>query len=640
MCGIVGIVNRGDGPGVDRALVERMTKQLVHRGPDDEGFFVEGSVGLGHRRLSIVDLSPAGHQPMANEDGDIWIVFNGEIYNHRTLRRWLQARGHRYRSQSDTETILHLYEEKGDACVADLEGEFAFAIWDRRRRKLLLARDRLGVKPLYYTEHNGSMIFASEIKAILEHSEISRRVNLEALYHYLTFFTTPAPSTLFAGVQKLPPGHLLIWDGMNTPISRPYWRLAEAGARASRTESEWAEAVQDCLKAAVDGRMMSDVPVGVFLSGGVDSSTALALMSASASSPVETFSVGFRDNPVYNELDYARLVAGRFGANYHQVLIGREDMIEYLPSLVYHQDEPIADPVCVPLYYVSLLAREHGVKVVQVGEGADELFGGYPGYLTVLKLYDRAWRRFAALPSRLKALVYHGAAPLLRLGGRVKELDHLRRAVLGQEIFWGNAIGFWELEKRELLIGKLGEGALTSHDVVRAHLDVLDREWPDADILQRMIYLDLAFRLPELLLMRVDKITMSTSVEARVPFLDHRLVELTLFMPRSVRVGRGPKHLLKRAVRGLIPDVVIERPKQGFATPIREWFRDPGGAVLVERLERSRLWELDCFNVGHVKELIRLHREGRRELSTRIWCLLNLALWYDQWIDGGQEMWR
>jgi asparagine synthase (glutamine-hydrolysing) len=633
MCGIAGIAHLGTAEPVDRTLLERMTKRLAHRGPDDDGILVDGPVGLGSRRLAIVDLSPSGHQPMANEDESVWIVFNGEIYNHLALRRGLEARGHRYRGRSDTETILHLYEERGEACVTELEGEFAFALWDGRRRKTLLVRDRLGVKPLYYTEHDGALIFASEIKAILEHPGIPRRVDLEALYHYLTFFTTPAPSTLFAGIRKLPPGHLLTWDGRSRPVLRPYWQLAEAATRVARTESEWVEAVREHVRLAVDARMMSDVPVGVFLSGGIDSSTALALMAQGSGPPVETFSVGFRDNPAYNELDYARLAAKRFGANHHEVLIGHEDMIEYLPSLIYHQDEPLADPVCVPLYYLSRLAREHGVKVVQVGEGADELFAGYPGYLVALALYDRAWRRFTALPSPLRALTYRGLAPAFRAVGRVKELDHLHRAALGEEMFWGSFIAFRELEKRALLRGPLGNGALTSHDVVRAHLEPLDRAWPDADILQRMVYIDLTLRLPELILTRIDKITMSTSVEARVPFLDHRLVELTLGIPRNLRIRTGPKHLLKKALRDLLPAEIIDRPKQGFIAPIREWFRGPAAALVATRLERSALWDLGCFDVAHVRALVRRHREGRRDLSTRLWCLLNLALWYDDWID-------
>ncbi len=633
MCGIAGIAQLGTGEPVDRTLLERMTKRLAHRGPDDDGIVVEGPVGLGHRRLAIVDLSATGHQPMANEDGSIWIVFNGEVYNHRALRRRLEARGHRYRGQSDTETIVHLYEELGEACVGDLEGEFAFALWDGRRRRVLLARDRLGVKPLYYAQQAGALIFASEIKAILEHPGIPRRVDLEALYHYLTFFTTPAPSTLFAGIRKLPPGHLLAWDGEGPPRLRPYWRLADAALRVTRTEPDWVEAVREQVELAVDARMMSDVPVGVFLSGGIDSSTALSLMARGSRRPVETFSVGFRDAPAYNELDYARLAAGRFGARHHEVLISHEDMVDYLPSLIYHQDEPIADPVCVPLYYVSRLAHEHGVKVVQVGEGADELFAGYPGYLVTLALYDRAWRRFTALPAPLRQLTYRALAPAFRGLGRVKELDHLHRAAHAEEVFWGNAIAFRELEKRALLRGPLGGGALSSHDVVRAHLEPLDRAWPDADILQRMIYLDLTLRLPELLLMRVDKITMSTSVEARVPFLDHRLVELTLGMPRGVRVRTGPKHLLKRAIGGLLPGEILNRPKQGFAAPIREWFRGPAAALVGTRLQRSRLWDLDCFDVAHVRGLLRRHLHGRIDLSTRLWCLLNLALWYDDWID-------
>jgi len=632
MCGIAGIAQLSTGEPVERSLLERMTKRLAHRGPDDDGILLDGPVGLGHRRLAIVDLSPTGRQPMPNEDETVWVIFNGEIYNHQALRRGLEARGHRYRGRSDTETIVHLYEERREACVDELEGEFAFALWDGSRRRMLLARDRLGVKPLYYTLQEGSLLFASEIKAILEHPGVPRKVDLEALYHYLTFFTTPAPSTLFDGIRKLPPGHLLTWDGRSQPVLRPYWRLAEAALRTTRTESDWVEAVRERVKLAVDSRMMSDVPVGVFLSGGIDSSTALGLMARGSSRPVETFSVGFKDNPAYNELDYARLAAKRFGGNYHEVLIGSEDMVDYLPSLIYHQDEPIADPVCVPLYFVSRLAREHGVKVVQVGEGADELFAGYPGYLTALSLYDRAWRRFTALPSSLRALVYQGLAPGFRALGRVKELDHLHRAALGEELFWGNAIAFRELEKRPLLRGPLGGGALTSHDVVRAQLGQLESAWPDADVLQRMIYLDLTLRLPELLLMRVDKITMSTSVEARVPFLDHHLVELTFGLPRSLRVRTGPKHLLKKVVRDLLPAEIIDRPKQGFAAPIKEWFRGPSAALLTTRLERSGLWDLDCFDVAHVRDLLRRHREGHSDLSTRLWCLLNLALWYDDWI--------
>jgi asparagine synthase (glutamine-hydrolysing) len=571
---------------------------------------------------------------MSSEDGNLWVVFNGEIYNHPSLRHDLEKRGHHYRSESDTETILHLFEERGDACVADLDGEFAFAVWDRRRRRLLLARDRLGVKPLYFTVVRDSLVFASEIKAMFEHPDLRREVDLEALYHYLTFLTTPAPFTLFAGVRKLPPGHILTWDSGGASVPRPYWRLADAAERVSRTEAEWVGAVRERLEAAVDGRMMSDVPVGVFLSGGVDSSTAVALMSRNSPRPIETFSVGFRDDPAYNELHYARAVAGRFGANHHEVLIGRDEMLEYLPRLVYHQDEPIADPVCVPLYYVSRLARDHGIKVVQVGEGADELFSGYPGYLTVLKLYEGVWRRFVRLPAGLRGALYRGVAPVFHALGRVKELDHVHRACLGEEIFWGNAIAFRELEKRKLLRGPLGGAGLTSHDVVRAHLTDIDRAWPDADLLQRMVYLDLMFRLPELLLMRVDKITMSTSVEARVPFLDHRLVELTLGIPKATRIRSGPKHLLKRAVRGLIPDAIIDRPKQGFAAPIREWLRGTGGAILAARLERSGLWDLGCFDVGHVRGLMRDHRDGRRDFSMRLWCLLNLGLWYEHWIGG------
>ena len=363
MCGICGIYEYGvSQPTVSDSLVVRMRDTMFHRGPDDAGVYLSADrrVGLGNRRLSIVDLSPAGRNPMPNEDGRVWITFNGEIYNHESLRPGLEARGHRYRSRTDTETVIHLYEERGLDFVDELEGDFAIALWDEAARRIVLARDRVGVKPLYYTLTGGRLIFASEIKAILEHPAVSRDVDEEALYHYLTFLTTPAPQTLFAGIQKLPAGCMLICDARGDVKITRYWDAVPTGLDPSIATDERAiaEELRLLLKESIAERMMSDVPFGVFLSGGVDSTANVALMSELMNQPVRTFTVGFRDNPHHNEIEEARFVAREYGADHHEVLISQQELLDFLPELIFHQDEPIADPVCVPLYYVSKLARE------------------------------------------------------------------------------------------------------------------------------------------------------------------------------------------------------------------------------------------------------------------------------------------
>ena len=390
MCGICGIFEFGRATGgVTWDVVSAMRDTMVHRGPDDAGTWISSDrrVGLGHRRLSIVDLSAAGHNPMTNETRDVWITFNGEIYNHERLRPRLVERGHVYHSRTDTETLVHLYEEEGDDLVHRLEGMFAFAIWDESRRRLLLARDRLGVKPLYYTVADGRLLFASEIKALLEHPDVPRDVDEESLYHYLTFLTTPAPKTLFRGISKLPPGHLLTCDERGRVEVRRYWDAIVEPPAEPLSEEETIARVRELLSEAIEKRMMSDVPFGVFLSGGVDSSANVALMSRLTNMPVRTFTVGFEGAPQYNELDHARRVAKQFGADYHEVIINHEDAISFLPDMIFHQDEPIADPVCVSLYYVSKLARETGTIVVQAGEGSDEIFSGYTTYAAYLKMY-------------------------------------------------------------------------------------------------------------------------------------------------------------------------------------------------------------------------------------------------------------
>jgi asparagine synthase (glutamine-hydrolysing) len=644
VCGITGIFEFGPGDRrVDERVVVRMRDTMTHRGPDDAGVYLapDRRVGLGHRRLSIVDLSAAGRQPMSNEDGTVWIVFNGEIYNHADLRPALEARGHVYRSRTDTETLVHLYEEEGPDFLHRLEGMFALAIWDGRRRELLLARDRLGVKPLYYAILPGAIVFGSEIKAILADPRVSRRVDRAALYHYLTFVAAPAPRTLFQGIHKLPPATRLVIDGRGGWRSETWWDPFDAplepGARYD-DPGFCAARIRELLEKAIAKRMMSDVPFGVFLSGGLDSSANVALMARLMDRPVRTFSVGFRDHPSYNEFQYAREVAARFGTEHREVEIGWRDLLDAVPAMVFHQDEPIADWVCVPLHYVSRLARDSGTVVIQVGEGSDEIFFGYPGYLQAFRDQARWYAALRRLPRAARRAAYAGArglAGLLRRGG--DRLELLRAAAADETPFWGGILAWSEADKRRLLsaAARARIDGLNSHDIV-AGLDrrALER-CREADFGQRMIYLELKNRLAELLLMRVDKITMASSVEARVPFLDHHLVEFALRIPTRLKIEGGrTKALLKRAMEGVLPDRILHRPKQGFGAPVSEWLRGDLDRPLRSAVLDSRLQEEDLFDYGLVRRLFDEHRAGRRDHGWRLWTLYNLSRWYDAWIAG------
>ncbi|HXG64695.1 MAG TPA: asparagine synthase (glutamine-hydrolyzing) [Blastocatellia bacterium] len=659
MCGICGIYEYGvSEPGVTPALVAAMRDTMAHRGPDDAGVYLSADrrIGLGHRRLSIVDLSPAGHNPMPNEDESVWITFNGEIYNHQKLRGPLIERGHIYRSRTDTETIIHLYEERGLDFVRELEGDFAIALWDERKRRLALARDPLGVKPLYYTVANGRFIFASEIKAILAHPAVSRDIDEQALYHYLTFLTTPAPQTLFAGIQKLPAGCMLTCDAQGDIKVTRYWdAIVPRGERQNGhrpDEEELAQEVLRLLTESIEKRMMSDVPFGVFLSGGVDSSANVALMARLMSQPVRTFTVGFHDHPAYNEIEEARAVAREFATDHHEVIIGRQDLIDFLPRLVFHQDEPIADPVCVPLYYVAKLARDSGTTVIQVGEGSDEIFCGYLNYAQYLDLHDYAWRYLAALPAPLRRAlagtgqaIFSATSQWLRPGWRKVVPDLMRRLAAGEELFLSGAVVFAETHKQQLFTRAARErllaryngdpDELSSNAVVRADLERLLAARPDADQLERMIYQELKLRLSELLLMRVDKLTMATSIEARVPFLDHKLVEFAMALPQGMKYRDGQtKRILKKALKGVIPDRVLNRKKQGFGTPIGEWMLEGMADFVEDRLMNSPLRRREFFDYGYIKRLLTEHRAGQVDYSFFLWSLLNLSLWYEQWIEG------
>lgn len=640
MCGICGVWEYGASEGrIESSLIARMRDEMTHRGPDDSGelIFDDGRGGFGFRRLSIIDLSAAGHQPMHGCDEDTWLVFNGEIYNHATLREDLEARGHKYASRTDSETIIHLYEERGLDFIHEIEGDYAIALWDARQQQLVLVRDRIGVKPLYFYQKDGRFIFASEIKAILQHPAVTPDIDEQSLYHYLTFLTTPAPTTLFRDVQKLPAGHVLTLKRDGALNIRQYWDALPPAQPLVRDESEHRTEILRLLRDSIRKRMMSDVPFGVFLSGGVDSSANVALMSELMSRPVETFTVGFSDAEYLNELQSARRIADQFGTNHHEVIISEKEMQEFLPRLVFHQDEPIADPVCVPLYYVSQLARDSGTIVVQVGEGSDEIFSGYDNYVRHLRIYENFWRHAEGLPRVFKRALSSLSRPALEATGRKRAaIELIRRLGADEPLFWGGAVVYDETFKPRVLSQSLRErmNGLSSLRVVEPYLKQIEQERPGSDFLARMTYLELKLRLPELLLMRVDKITMATSVEARVPFLDHHLVEYALGLPRSLKVeGTTGKHILKRALENILPHDLLYEPKRGFGAPVREWFREGLGGWFDEHLMNSTMRKRDLLDYGFVARMLEEHRSGGKDWGFHLWALLNLSLWYERWID-------
>jgi asparagine synthase (glutamine-hydrolysing) len=641
MCGICGVWEYGAarGGGVDLPLVERMRDEMPHRGPDDAGslLFDEGRGGLGFRRLSIIDLSAAGHQPMRGCTDRVWLVFNGEIYNHAALREGLEERGHVYASRTDSETILHLYEERGLDFVHDLEGDYSICIWDEKLQRLVLVRDRIGVKPLYFYHKDGRFIFASEIKAILQHPQVTPDVDEESLYHYLTFLTTPAPRTLFRDIQKIPAGHMLIIERGGTLNLKQYWDALPPAGVTPRSDEEHKTEILRLLRESIKKRMMSDVPFGVFLSGGVDSSANVALMSEQMTRPVETFTVGFKDAEYLNELDSARRIAREFQTNHHEVIISEDEMQKFLPDLVFHQDEPIADPVCVPLYYVSKLARDSGTIVVQVGEGADEIFSGYENYVRHLKIYEQFWRRAERVPQSFRRAASAVTRPALEATLKKRTaIELIRRLGASEPLFWGGVVVYDETFKPRVLSSRMRARMTgrSSLEVVNSYLNHIEEEQPQSDFLSRMTYLELKLRLPELLLMRVDKITMATSVEARVPFLDHHLVEYALSLSRELKVeGRSGKHILKRSLEQILPHDLLYSRKRGFGAPVREWFRNGLAGWFDSHLMNSTMRRRDFFDYQFIARLLDEHQRGRRDWGFHLWALLNLSLWYERWIE-------
>ena len=632
MCGIVGALSfKNSSFSITDTYITRMRDTMVHRGPDGQGTWIakDARVGFGHRRLAIIDLSETASQPMCNEEGTLWVCFNGEIYNHADIRLELEQLGnHVWKTDhSDTEVILHAFEQWGIDCLTRFRGMFAIALWDAQARELWLIRDRIGIKPLYYSVHNGRITFASEIKALLEDPDQERRVNEEAFYHYLSFLTTPAPQTLFEGIRKLPGGTWLRVSEDGQIHEQRYWDVwDQTNPLIGAPEEEIAERILSQLHISVKLRKVSDVPIGIFLSGGIDSSTNAALFSEGEQVPVKAFSIGYRGEykSYPNELHYARMIADAVGAEYHERLLDLGDLLDFLPKMIELQDEPIADPVCVPVYYVSLLARMHNVKVCQVGEGPDELFMGYPHWKEQLHLQYASDRFPWAWP---KGLIVTTLKKHPRLE-RTMHLEWLRRAGESQPIFWGGNEGFTELEKRKILHPRLRKAfsGFSSYEAIRPIRQRFEQKCWENSHLNWMSYLDLNLRLPELLLMRVDKMSMGVGLEARVPFLDHVFVELAMSIPESVKIKNGSlKYILKKAVKGVIPAEIINRKKQGFGVPIYEW--------LLERLgRRAREEIIDCCKKTdflEINEVTKLIDCGR---GNQIWYLLNFALWWNQFI--------
>ena len=631
MCGIIGcLVFNESSYRVSNLQLNKMRDSMTHRGPDgfDNWISADEKIGLAHRRLSIIDLSSQASQPMSNYGSTIHIVFNGEIYNHAEIRSKLIVLGvnHWQTTHSDTEVILKAYEFWGIDFIHKLRGDFAIGIWDSRSEELLLIRDRVGVKPLYYSIIDSRVIFSSEIKAILEDKDVPRKINEKGLFHYLTFLTVPAPETLFKDIFKLAAGTYIKFskDGVKTECK--YYDVLEHidnNINYSDDAKVSSQILQE-LRKAVQYRQVSDVPVGIFLSGGIDSSINTAFFSEN-SDTVKTFSIGYdSEYKTYaNELNYARLVAGRFKAQHHERILTEKDLISFLPKMVELQDEPLADPVCMPVYYVSELARKNGVKVCQVGEGADELFFGYKTWGRMLQVH-----KLNRLPVPL--IIKRTLSFVMRKFKKMDNIyyEYLQRGIRQEPIFWTGSEAFTDSEKKKLLSTRMSNKfkGTTSYDVVKPYWDHYCLKADKRDTINWMAYMDLNVRLPELLLMRVDKMSMGVSLEARVPFLDHHVVELAMSIQGSRKFKKSIyKSILKEAVRGLIPDEVIDRKKQGFGAPIGDWYQSDLGEKAYSAL-KDFCMDTDYFNWIEVERILKSNQ------SSKTWPLLNLALWYNKYI--------
>ncbi len=627
MCGIAGLIDPGLESEERSAVLRRMTDVLVHRGPDDAGHLIDGPLAMGMRRLSIIDLA-GGAQPIFDETGRYAVVCNGEIYNYRELRAELQSRGHRFTSDSDTEVIVHLFEEERERCVDRLRGMFAFAVWDNQRRELFVARDRLGIKPLYYAEADGAFVFASEIKAILQHPACSATLCLEALSEYLSLKYVPAPRTLFEGVASLPPGHFLtVSAGQVT--QRQYWALSHQRPSATDDVHESADRLLELLRESVKLRLRSDVPFGAFLSGGVDSSLIVALMSEVLDEPVKTFTVGFEGGDESDELPYARQVATRFGCDHHEIVVGAKDFVEQAESIVWHLDQPIADQATMASHLVSRLASQH-VKMVLSGEGGDELFAGYARY--VGEQYSPWFRKVPQPACRM----LRAALPLIPGFRRPKIALHALSFHEEQARF-ANWFPLFNRDMKAHLLSRASQDSLNDFSAEAAfgrHLGECDATQP----LNRMLSVDTKLWLPDYLLLRGDKLSMANSLEARVPLLDHKLVEFAASLPVHMKIdGRTRKSLLKQVASRLLPESIVHRRKQGFPIPILQWIRGEARPLVRDSLSPAKIRRRGLFDPEFVDRLLRQHESGFADHGDLLWGLVNIELWQQQFCDTASE---
>lgn len=629
MCGICGVVYCDREQQVEQSLLKNMCDAIVHRGPDDEGFYVNKHVGLGMRRLSIIDLS-TGKQPISNEDGKIWIVFNGEIYNHKEIRKELERLGHRFKTQTDTEAIVHAYEEFGENCVQKLNGMFAFAIWDQQKNLMFLARDRVGIKPLYYFFDKKRLIFSSELKSILQAGEIPRRIDLQALDNFLTLEYIPAPLSIFQDIRKLAPGHTLTFKNNDVWV-RNYWdvELKTNGAELG----ELKESLRDLLQDAVKLRLMSDVPLGAFLSGGVDSSTIVALMAQVMDQPVKTFSIGFEDS-TYNELEYARLVAKTFKTDHHEFII-KPDAVELSDKLLKYLDEPFGDFSIFPTYLVSKMAREH-VTVVLSGDGGDELFAGYDTYIAD-KIANKYYSR---LPRGLRNGLITNFVDRIPPSSKKKGLiNRAKRFVEGMKLpedlhhtRW--MIFLQEAEKELLYNREMKSGILEkdSYKFIRNYFSNV--AYNGSDEINKQMYVDIKTYLVDNILVKVDRMSMATSLEARVPFLDYRFVEFAATIPGQYKLqGRKTKMILKQAMEDLLPRNILYRGKEGFSIPIKNWLKKDLKPLMMDTLAPDKIKREGFFDSEYIDKLVNEHLKGVENHSHRLWALIIFGRWYDLYMS-------
>ncbi|HEY8187908.1 MAG TPA: asparagine synthase (glutamine-hydrolyzing) [Pyrinomonadaceae bacterium] len=628
MCGITGFIDLWNtssprAPEERVQMLDVMCSVIRHRGPDDQGVMLKQGVALGMRRLSIIDLA-GGHQPISNEDSTVTIVFNGEIYNYRELQSVLQARGHRFRTNSDTETIVHAYEEFGADCVDHLRGMFAFAIWDDRRKKLFMARDRVGKKPLYYSvTRGGTLVFGSELKSLLEHPEVERNINPQALDAYFSLGYVPDPISIFDNVEKLPPGHHLTFSEGRLIVQR-YWDFSYDAKDNARKPSDYLDELRALLDEAVKLRLVSDVPLGAFLSGGIDSSAVVGLMTRHMDQPVKTFSIGFNEDS-YDELKYARLTAKKFGTDHHEFLV-TPDICDVVDQLAWHFDEPFADSSAIPTFVVSKLAREH-VKVVLTGDGGDELFAGYTRYVT-----ERHRSKFDLVPRIVKEGLMDPLSRRLPHGvwGRNYlhnvSLDPISRYLDNVSVFTG-------LNKGSLYAAEFSD-QLRDSSHLRSYFLELSGNVNTGAGLDSLLYIDSKTYLPGDILTKVDRMSMAVSLEARAPLLDHKLIEFVTRVPASMKMaGLETKHLFKRAIADLVPAEIVNRPKQGFGVPIQQWINQQLRQRIRDTLNDPRTLQRGYVSRSHVEVLLDEHERGRRDHAMALWSLLMLELWHRQYVD-------